>query len=133
MEELKKDIYEDFTLLVDGKEAFPEILKCIGNAKKSITINMFIWRDDNIGNAIAKAILDARALYPDCSLSDIYDEQNEFRKELVDEVLEEAIQQLLSREEELVTREVTLKLVNRDGHWWVVPHQNLLQILSGLA
>ena len=59
MEEIKKDIYEDFTLLVDGKEAFPEILKCIGNAKKSITINMFIWRDDNIGNAIAKAIIDA--------------------------------------------------------------------------
>jgi cardiolipin synthase len=59
MEEIKKDIYEDFTLLVDGKEAFPEILKCIENAKKSITINMFIWRDDNIGNAIAKAILDA--------------------------------------------------------------------------
>ena len=59
MEKIKKDIYEDFTLLVDGKEAFPEILKCIGNAKKSITINMFIWRDDNIGNAIAKAILDA--------------------------------------------------------------------------
>ena len=59
MEEIKKDIYEDFTLLVDGKEAFPEILKCIGNAKKSITINMFIWRDDNIGNEIAKDIIDA--------------------------------------------------------------------------
>ncbi len=51
--------FDDFTLLIDGKEAFPEILSCIQKAKKTIEINMFIWRDDHIGNAIAKAILDA--------------------------------------------------------------------------
>ena len=51
--------YDDFTLLVDGKEAFPEILRCIAEAKKSIYINMFIWRDDEIGNAVAQAVLDA--------------------------------------------------------------------------
>ena len=50
---------ENFTLLVDGKEAFPEILRCIGAAKKSIAINMFIWRDDVIGNRIAAAVLAA--------------------------------------------------------------------------
>lgn len=47
------------TLLVDGKNAFPEILRCIENARKSITINMFIWRDDKIGNHMAQAVLDA--------------------------------------------------------------------------
>ncbi len=52
-------LYDDFTLLVDGKEAFPEILRCIEQAKKSIFINMFIWRDDAIGNAVAQAVLDA--------------------------------------------------------------------------
>lgn len=52
-------LYDDFTLLVDGKESFSEILRCIGNAKKSVYINMFIWRDDNIGNAIARAVLEA--------------------------------------------------------------------------
>lgn len=67
------------------------------------------------------------------SLSDIYDEHNEFRQELVDEILEKALQQALSQDGQSVTREVTLKLVNRDGRWWVVPHQNLLQILTGLA
>ncbi len=51
--------FDDFTLLVDGREAFPEILACIGRAKKSIFINMFIWRDDEIGCAIARAILAA--------------------------------------------------------------------------
>lgn len=54
-----KNIYDDFTLLVDGKEAFPEIINCINNAKKYIRINMFIWRDDNIGNEIASVILNA--------------------------------------------------------------------------
>lgn len=66
-------------------------------------------------------------------LSEIYDEQNEFRKELVDEILEKALQQALSQDGEPVIGEVSLKLVNRDGNWWVVPSQNLLQILSGLA
>ena len=66
-------------------------------------------------------------------LTDIYDEQNEFRQELVDAVLAEALQKALSQDEPPVTGEVTLKLVNREGHWWVVPQQDLLQILSGLA
>ena len=50
---------QNFALLVDGKEAFPEILRCIGAARKSIFINMFIWRDDVIGNRIAAAVLAA--------------------------------------------------------------------------
>ena len=49
----------DFLLLVDGKEAFPEILRCIEGAEKSIRINMFIWRDDVIGNRVAAAVLAA--------------------------------------------------------------------------
>ena len=52
-------LYDDFTLLADGKAAFPEILRCIAGAKKSIYINMFIWRDDRIGNDIAQAVLEA--------------------------------------------------------------------------
>ncbi len=48
-----------FSLLIDGKEAFPEILRCIESAERSIRINMFIWRDDAIGNRIAAAVLGA--------------------------------------------------------------------------
>ena len=66
-------------------------------------------------------------------LSEIYDEHNEFREELVEAVLAEALQQALAQDAQTVTRDLTLKLVKRDGRWWVVPHQNLLQILSGLA
>lgn len=67
------------------------------------------------------------------NLEEIYDENNEFREALVEDILREALSQTLSQDAQPVTREVTLKLINRDGRWWVVPHQNLLQILTGLA
>lgn len=51
--------YADFHLLVDGREAFPAILQAIGEARGHIVINMFIWRDDDIGNRLAQAVLDA--------------------------------------------------------------------------
>ena len=47
------------TLLVDGPAAFDEILRCIDAAHSSIQINMFIWRDDTIGNRLAHAVLRA--------------------------------------------------------------------------
>lgn len=67
------------------------------------------------------------------NLAEIYDEQNNYREELIEQVLQEALQQVVTQDAESMTRDVTLKLVNRDGRWWVVPHQNLLQILTGLA
>ena len=51
--------YENMTLFVDGKRAFPAILSAIEGAKESLFINMFIWRDDAIGNRVAKAVLAA--------------------------------------------------------------------------
>ena len=50
---------EKSMLLVDGVAAFDEILHCIDNAKKSILINMFIWREDTIGIRLANAVLRA--------------------------------------------------------------------------
>lgn len=46
-------------LLTDGKMAFPEIIDLITGSKNSIYINMFIWRNDDIGRRLAKEILDA--------------------------------------------------------------------------
>ena len=50
---------ENMTLLVNGENAFPEIIRCIESAKSSVAINMFIWRDDIIGNRMAEAVLTA--------------------------------------------------------------------------
>lgn len=59
MEDKALDRYTDFSLLIDGKNAFPEILAQIDGAKESILINMFIWRDDGIGRRMAEAVLSA--------------------------------------------------------------------------
>ena len=67
------------------------------------------------------------------NMSQIYDEDNQFREELVDEILLSALQKALTQDAKTVTREVTVKLVKRDGNWWVVPDQALLQALSGMA
>ena len=50
---------ENLTLLVNGRQAFPEIIRCIEEAQTSLEINMFIWRDDRIGNRMAQAVLAA--------------------------------------------------------------------------
>ena len=52
-------INETMTQLVNGEKAFPEIIRCIENAATSVEINMFIWRDDSIGNRMAEAVLRA--------------------------------------------------------------------------
>ena len=46
-------------LMVSGKNSFPVILEEIRAAQQSIYINMFIWRDDVIGNTIARELLEA--------------------------------------------------------------------------
>ncbi|MDM8533858.1 phosphatidylserine/phosphatidylglycerophosphate/cardiolipin synthase family protein [Clostridiaceae bacterium HSG29] len=47
----------DINLLVCGEEAFKCIIENIKKAKSTININMFIWRDDYIGNLIADELL----------------------------------------------------------------------------
>jgi cardiolipin synthase A/B len=46
-------------LLVDGEESFAKIIKNINNAKKNILIQMFIWKNDHVGNRVGKALLKA--------------------------------------------------------------------------
>lgn len=67
------------------------------------------------------------------SLEEVYDENGNFRKELAEQILDTALRQSLEQDAHTTSREVTVKLVNRDGGWWVVPDQVLLQALSGLA
>ena len=50
---------EQVKLLIDGKTSFDCILRNLSTAKKSATIKMYLWRGDNIGQKLAKAILSA--------------------------------------------------------------------------
>ena len=61
----------------------------------------------------------------------IYDENNEYRQEFVLEVLEDAAGQVLQKDAAYKEYSLTLELVFRDGRWWVVADQALLNILSG--
>ena len=65
--------------------------------------------------------------------TEIYNEDNSYRNELVDQALNDAVTQALSEDAQTVTRDVTLGLIYQDGAWWVVPDQALLQIISGVA
>jgi len=43
-------------LLVDGQAAFDEILRAIDEAKSSIHVQTFIWKDDDIGRQVVKKL-----------------------------------------------------------------------------
>lgn len=48
-----------FDLLASGTEAFDRILRRISEARRTILIRCFDWRDDETGQSVAKALLDA--------------------------------------------------------------------------
>jgi hypothetical protein len=64
-------------------------------------------------------------------LTEVYDESGSFREELVEGILQQAVQQTLSQNADVITRETGVKFVKRNGTWWVVPDQALLHALSG--
>lgn len=80
----------------------------------------------------ARALLEQQAEAA-ASPAEIYDEHNAYREELVNQALLDAAKQALDESAETVTRDVTLNLIYRDGAWWVVPDQALLQIISGVT
>ena len=63
--------------------------------------------------------------------AEVYDENNEYRADVVAAVLREAAEQTLENDAQLTDRELTLQLVYQDGQWWIVPDAALLQAISG--
>lgn len=47
------------TVAAGGREAFPLILRRIREAQRSIDIRAYIWRDDDTGRALARALVEA--------------------------------------------------------------------------
>jgi cardiolipin synthase len=50
---------QDVRVLTDGSTAFNRIIACIDEARESVVVNMFIWRDDPAGNRFGRALLAA--------------------------------------------------------------------------
>lgn len=60
----------------------------------------------------------------------ILGEAGEVSQQLRDEVRTQALTEALADRAKTVTRNVTLKLVQQDGQWWVLPDAALLEVLS---
>lgn len=64
-------------------------------------------------------------------VSELYDQNNEYREDLVTDILEEAVRQALEEDVRYSYRIVTLRLIYSQDRWQVVADQNLLQAISG--
>ena len=64
-------------------------------------------------------------------VSEIYDENNEYREDFVMEVLRDAVEDALEEDATKMTVELTVNLSYQDGKWWVVADEALLDAISG--
>lgn len=64
-------------------------------------------------------------------ISEVYDENNEYRESFVMKVLYDAAKQALEEDAVENTVELTIKLRYQDGSWWVVADPALLDAISG--
>ena len=62
---------------------------------------------------------------------EVYDENNDYREELVMEVLQTAAREALQSDAREISWEITLNLVYENGQWWIMPEQTLLEAISG--
>ena len=63
-------------------------------------------------------------------MNEVYTEENEYRQDVVMEVVCQAAQQIAAREGNTETLELTVNLVHEGDRWWIVPDQSLLDALS---
>lgn len=64
-------------------------------------------------------------------VSDIYDENNEYREDFVMAVLHDAVKDALEEDAKQMTVELTVNLSYQDGKWWVVADEALFNAISG--
>ena len=63
--------------------------------------------------------------------SEIYDAEGNFREDIIQQLLIQALSEILEEDAATVTRGVSLNLVYENGQWWVTFDQALLQAISG--
>lgn len=81
-------------------------------------------------NERSQAMLEQRVAEAE-DVSDIYDENNEYREDFVMAVLRDAVVDALDEDARKMTVELTVNLSYQDGKWWVVADEALLDAISG--
>lgn len=64
-------------------------------------------------------------------MSEIYDENNEYREEFVMDVLYDAAREALAEDARETKWELTLNLTYENGQWWIMPESTLMEAISG--
>ena len=96
-------------------------VKIIFMALPTVTANLSARTHQLLNEAIAAAE----------DVSELYDEKNEYREELVMDILHRAVAQALEEDVRYSYRVVQLQLVFRDGQWKAVADRNFLDAISG--
>lgn len=78
----------------------------------------------------AQTLLNQRIAMAEDS-AEIYDEENNFRQEIITEVLRDATSQALEENRQYREQTIPLHLVFDQGEWWVMPDADLLNVLAG--
>lgn len=87
----------------------------------SVTANL----KERSRNLLEKRVAEAE------DVSEIYDENNDYREDFVMEVLHDAVRAALKEDARLMTVELTVNLSYQDGKWWVVADEALYNAISG--
>ena len=64
-------------------------------------------------------------------MSEIYDDNNDYREDFVMDVLHDAVRDALEEDARMMTVDLTVKLSYQDGKWWVVADEALYNAISG--
>lgn len=80
--------------------------------------------------ARSEALLEQRVAEAE-DVTEIYDQDNNYREEFVMQVLYDATVQALQEDAAYTTQELTVNLVYQQEQWWVMPEQPLLRAISG--
>ena len=65
------------------------------------------------------------------NIDEIYDENNEYREDVVMDALKEAVTVALKEDAKQTSVELTLNLIYRNKQWWVVSNSQLINAISG--
>lgn len=84
---------------------------------------------EHLGSRARNLLNEAVAAAED--VSELYDENNEYREELVKEILQEATRQALEEDVRYTYQVFPLQLIYCDGQWWTVADQTFLNVVSG--
>ena len=80
--------------------------------------------------SLSQSLLEQRVAEAE-DVTQIYDENNDYREDFVMDVLYDAAKMALEQDGEVVELDITMDLVYGEDRWLVIPSEELLRAISG--